>query len=619
MKKKYEILDGIDLPKDVRALDEKELPQLCDEVRDFLIETVSKTGGHFGSNLGVVELTVALHRVFDTPKDKLVWDVGHQAYPHKILTGRKNKMHTLRKKGGIAPFPKREESEYDALGVGHSATSIGSALGMAVANKSKKNPPSIVAVIGDGALTGGQAFEALNHAGDIEADILVILNDNDMSISPNVGGLSKYLTRLISSPSYVSFSKKRDEALGKVPSVKEFLHRAEEYTRGMINHGTLFEELGFKYYGPVDGHDVGALVDVLSNLKKIKGPKFLHIVTKKGKGYKHAEKHKLSLHAVSPFDPKTGETVGGGKKSMTYTDVFSEWICDAAKNDERMHAITPAMCEGSGLSEFKEKFSNRWHDVGIAEQHAVTFAAGLSCEGMNPVVAIYSSFLQRAYDQVIHDIAIQNLNVLFAIDRAGIVGEDGATHNGSFDIAFLRCVPNFVIMTPSDENECYSMLEAGYAHDGPVAVRYPRGGSGKDCYDKNKVEKIEIGKASVVREGENIAILVFGSIMDRVQKTVKKLNATLVDMRFLKPLDGKLLKELSKNHKHFVTIEDGVVCGGAGSAVGEFVLKNNLDVKVKNLGHPDEFLTHGSRDEVLRDIGLCEDGIMKSIKKFISK
>jgi len=619
LKKKAEkLLDKIEFPQDVRKLSEEQLPQLSAEVREFLIQSVAQTGGHFGSNLGVVELTVALHYVFNTPKDLLIWDVGHQAYPHKILTGRKNKLHTIRKFGGLAPFPKREESEYDALSVGHSSTSISAAVGMAMANKNKKNPSQVVAIIGDGALTGGMAFEALNHAGDAEVDMLVILNDNKMSISPNVGGMGKYLTRLISSPSYVQMRKKGKKMLEGLPVVQDFLRRAETHTKGMIMPGTLFEELGFMYYGPIDGHDVQMLTAVLENLKKVKGPKFLHIITKKGKGYVPAEEDEFSLHAVKPFDVVTGKKNGESKSAITYTQVFSDWICEKAKKDLRLQAVTPAMGEGSGLIDFSKKFPKRYHDVGIAEQHAVTFATGLACAGEKPVVAIYSSFLQRAYDQVVHDVAYQNLDVLFAVDRAGIVGPDGATHAGSLDLSFMRIVPNFVVMAPASVQECYAMLEAGYDYAGPAVVRYPRGG-GQGVYDAGKNKKIEIGKAEIVRTGKSVAILSFGALLDNCQKAAEKLDATLINMRFIKPLDEKLLRELSESHKYFITIEDNVVLGGAGSAVNEFVLNNQLEVKVRNLGLSDKFLAHGSREEILATEGLDEESILNSIMDFIEK
>lgn len=617
MKNNKKLLDSVNFPKDLKNIPDEKLPELCHELRCFLIESVAQSGGHFGSSLGVVELTVALHKVFDTPRDILLWDVGHQAYPHKILTGRKDRIRTIRKKGGLAPFPKREESKYDAMSTGHSSTSISTAVGMAVANKNKKNAKQIVAVIGDGALTGGMAFEALNHAGDARANILVVLNDNKMSISPNVGGMNNYLTRLISSPGYLKLHSKGREFLESLPSIQRFLRKAEKQAKGMIMPGTLFEELGFKYYGPIDGHDVKMLVQVLENLKKIKGPKFLHIITKKGKGYAPAENDQFSLHAVKPFDPITGKKNGDGKKVITYSDVFSDWICDTAQKDSKLHGITPAMCEGTGLLKFSETFPDRYHDVGIAEQHAITFAAGLSHEGKKPVAAIYSSFLQRSYDQLIHDIAIQNLDILVAIDRAGIVGPDGATHAGSFDLSFLRTIPRFVVMAPANKNECYAMLKFGYDYKGSAAVRYPRGGDATNGYNKGKNETIEMGKAKVLLPGKNVAILAFGAMVENSKKAAKKLGATLVNMRFVKPLDGELLKELAKTHEYFVTVEDNAIAGGAGSAVNEFFAEEKLKVFIKNLGLPDKFLEHGSREEVLADVGLDEDGILESIKNFI--
>jgi 1-deoxy-D-xylulose-5-phosphate synthase len=615
-KKSNKILDGVNFPADLRKLTKEKLPKFCDEVRDYLIESVAQSGGHFGSNLGVVELTVALHYVFDTPKDLLIWDVGHQAYTHKILTGRKKQLSTIRKKNGLAPFPQREESKYDALNVGHTSTSISAATGMAVANKNKKSAPNIVAVIGDGALGAGMAFEALNHAGDIKADILVILNDNKMSISPNVGGMEKYLTRLISSPAYVNLRDKGLEILGGLPMVQKLVHRAGIQARGVITPGTLFEELGFKYYGPIDGHDTEMLLEVLENLKKIKGPRFLHVITKKGKGYVPAEKDIFSLHAVAPFDLATGQKDSCGKKSIIYTDIFSSWICEKARKDLRLHAVTPAMGSGSGLVGFGKKFPKRYHDVGIAEQHALTFAAGLALQGKKPVIAIYSSFLQRGYDQLIHDIALQNLDVLLAIDRAGIVGPDGATHAGSFDLSFLRIIPNLVLMAPSDEHECRAMLNAGYDYSGPAAVRYPKGSNLCGCGEK-KVQPIKIGKASIVNAGKKVAILAFGTMVGRSKYAAEMIGGTLIDMRFIKPLDEELLRNLAKLHKYFVTVEDNTILGGAGSAVNEFFAKAGLSVKIKNLGLPDRFLAHGLRGEVLSEVGLDEDGILRSVVEFV--
>ncbi|MFA5961474.1 MAG: 1-deoxy-D-xylulose-5-phosphate synthase [Parcubacteria group bacterium] len=616
-KKSKKILDVVNYPADLRKLPKGKLPKLCEEVRDYLIESVAQSGGHFGSNLGVVELTVALHYIFDTPKDLLIWDVGHQAYAHKILTGRKDRLSTIRKKGGLAPFPRREESEYDTSNTGHTSTSISLATGMAVANRNKKKAPHVVAVIGDGALAGGMAFEALNHAGDIKADILVVLNDNKMSISPNVGGMEKYLTRLISSPSYVNLRDKGLEVLKGMPTVQKLVHKAGIQVRGVITPGTLFEELGFKYYGPIDGHDTEMLLEVLENLKKLKGPRFLHVITKKGKGYAPAEKDVFSLHATTPFDPATGEK-NGCAKNIAYTDVFANWICEKTKKDSKLHAITPAMTGGSGLLKFSEQFPNRFFDVGIAEQHALTFAAGLALQGKKPVVAIYSSFLQRGYDQLIHDIALPKLDVLLAIDRAGIVGPDGATHAGSFDLSFLRIVPNMIVMAPSDEHECYAMLEVGYNYSGPAAVRYPKGANLCGCGGK-KSQSIEIGKAKIVKKGKNVAILAFGTMVGRSKYAAEKIDGTLVDMRFVKPLDEELLRELSQTHQYFVTVEDNVIMGGAGSAVNEFFAKAGLGVKIKNLGLPDEFLSHGTRGEILAEVELDENGIFEAVEKFIKE
>ncbi len=620
---KRKLLDAVDYPSDMKTFSTDELGQLCGEVRDFTIESVSKTGGHFGSNLGVVELTVALHHVFDTPNDLLIWDVGHQTYPHKILTGRKEGLDTIRQKDGLAPFPKRKESQYDVFDVGHSSTSISAGVGMSVANKLKENSEKqVVIVIGDGALGGGMAFEALNHAGDVKTDVLVILNDNKMSISPNVGAMHKYLTRLISSPAYNKVRRKGKKYLKKILTVKELARRMEEYAKGMIAPGTLFEELGFGYYGPIDGHDIKTLTSTLQNLKKIKGPKLLHVITTKGRGYESAEKDAFCLHVTKPFDKVTGcakiNKDKTEKEMVSYTQVFSDWICDVAAQDKKVQAITPAMCAGSGLIKFYNKYPEQFHDVGIAEQHAVTFAAGLATQGLKPVVAIYSSFLQRAYDQLIHDVALQNLNVLFAIDRAGIVGADGATHAGSFDLSFLRPIPNMIIAAPANENECYAMLQAGYEYEGPVAVRYPRGG-GDGSYDKKgRSKKIEIGKAKMIRKSKSkkskIVILSFGAMLERCYAVAEKMDVTLVNMRFVKPLDEELLEELAKKHSIFVTVEDNTVAGGAGSAVNEFVLNNNLDVRVKNLGLPDEFLAHGTREEVLGMAGLSEVEILKEIE-----
>jgi 1-deoxy-D-xylulose-5-phosphate synthase len=611
---KYKILHKINGPGDVQKLTHEQLCILCDEVRDFLIESVARTGGHFGSNLGVVELTVALHHVFNSPRDKIIWDVGHQAYPHKILTGRKDYLCTIRQKDGLSPFPKREESDHDAFGVGHSTTSISAAVGMALASKDKKE--KYIAVIGDGALTGGMAFEALNHAGDVMADALVVLNDNKMSISPNVGAMHKYLTRLISSRRFQRLRKESKDLLSrKSPTIHELARKTELYAKGMLTPGTLFEELGFLYFGPIDGHDVKTLTEVLHNLKDIKGPRLLHIVTTKGKGYIHAKNDRTSLHAVGPFDPQTGEKSDQKKKNKTYTDVFAQWVCEVAKKDKRLHAITPAMLEGSGLKEFHQKYPERHHDVGIAEQHAVTFAAGLATGGVKPVVAIYSTFLQRAYDQLIHDVALQNLNVMFAIDRAGIVGPDGATHAGSFDLSFLRCIPNMVILAPADLEESKKMLQFAYDHVGPSAVRYPRC-SGQEQL-KGNISAIVLGKATILRKGKDVAILAFGAMADRCMVVAEIMDATLVNMRFVKPLDTQVIKKLCKTHRHIVTVEDNAVMGGAGSAVNECIVAQGIDVRVHNIGLPDVFLTHGSREEVLADAGLSMEAIIKQITKMV--
>ncbi|XLQ20460.1 MAG: 1-deoxy-D-xylulose-5-phosphate synthase [Candidatus Moraniibacteriota bacterium] len=618
---KYNILCDINNSSDVRALSISQLSELSDEVRDFLIDSVSQTGGHFGSNLGVVELSVALHHVFDTPRDRLVWDVGHQAYPHKILTGRKDELCTIRQKDGLSPFPKRDESKYDAFSVGHSATSISAVIGMERANMDRKNPPHAVAIIGDGALTGGMAFEALNHAGDIKSDVLVILNDNEMSISPNVGAMHKYLTRLVSSKKFQHLRRGSKDILSKkAPIMHEIARKAELSAKGILTPGNLFEELGFEYFGPVDGHDVETLSRVLNNIKDFKGPKLLHVITEKGRGFEDAKKDATSLHAVSPFemecDKKTKNQTkkqDEKKKDKTYTDIFADWIMDKSSNDKKLHAVTPAMCEGSGLKAFRDKYPKRYHDVGIAEQHAVTFAAGLACEGKKPIVSIYSTFLQRAYDQFIHDVALQKLDIMFAVDRAGIVGPDGATHAGSFDISFLRCVPNVVIAAPADLKESAKMLDVLYDFEGTTVLRYPRGGASEQLEKNNII--VKIGKGQILNKGKKIAILAYGAMVERCMRVAREFDITLVNMRFIKPLDGKLIDKLIKTHDVIVTVEDNVIAGGAGSAVGEYILNKGYDVKVKMLGLPDEFTIHGSREEVLDSVGLSE----KKIKKFIVK
>lgn len=616
------MLDKINEPQQLRALEVDQLPAVCDEVREFLLQSVSKSGGHLSAGLGVVELTVALHYVYDTPQDKIVWDVGHQAYAHKVLTGRRDSLSSIKKKDGLCGFPRREESNYDTFGVGHSSTSISAALGMALAAKQKGIKQNSIAIIGDGAMTAGMAYEALNHAGDLDERMLVVLNDNDMSISPNVGGLSKYLARLLSGRFYSSMREGSKKILANTPGVKRFARRAEEHTKGMIMPAaTLFEEMGFVYYGPVDGHDVIELVKMLENIKDINEPKFLHIVTTKGKGYAPAEEDPCLYHGVSPFDLDNGiktTTVDNkkGKQSLSYTDVFSQWLCDMAKRDERLVGITPAMCEGSGLIEFSEQYPGRYYDVAIAEQHAVTLAAGMACEGLKPVVAIYSTFLQRAYDQLIHDVALQNLPVLFAIDRAGLVGSDGPTHSGNYDLSFLRCIPNMVIMAPTDEDECRQMLYTGFQYDGPAAVRYPRG-KGLGVQPLEEMSLLELGKGLVVRKSARkknaIAILLFGSLYKEAIQAAEELDATLVNMRFVKPLDEALIIEMSQTHDLLVTLEDNAIQGGAGSAVNEFSNKACLKTPIVNLGIPDEYIEHAERDEQLEAIKLNAKGIVDQI------
>jgi 1-deoxy-D-xylulose-5-phosphate synthase len=600
-------------PADLRRLELDELPALCDELREFLLHSVSTGGGHFSSNLGTVELTVALHYVFNTPQDKLVWDVGHQAYPHKILTGRKDRMGSIRQKDGLAGFPKRSESEFDTFGVGHSSTSISAALGMALAARQKNEDYQAIAVIGDGAMTAGMAYEALNHAGDLDADLLVVLNDNEMSISANVGALRKYLTRLLSGRMYSTVREGGKKALSHSRSLSKLVKLTEEHMKGMVLPGTLFEEMGFKYYGPIDGHDVQELVHVLRNLQQIKGPRLLHVLTQKGKGYEPAEEDPCTYHGVSPFNLKTGLVSSTKKSTPTYTQVFGQWLCDMAAQDDRLVGITPAMCEGSGLVAFAERFPERYFDVGIAEQHAVTLAAGLACEGLKPVVAIYSTFLQRAYDQLVHDVAIQNLPVVFAIDRAGLVGADGPTHSGNYDLSFLRCIPNMVVMAPADEDECRQMLYTAFQQDGPTAVRYPRG-KGIGVEPDTAMHLIPIGRGLKLRVGRSIAILLFGSLLTSAQEAAEELDATLVNMRFVKPLDEALLRELAQSHDLLVTLEDNAVMGGAGSAVNEFLHAAGLPVAVMNLGLPDEYIDHAQREEQLAACGLDAQGIVNRVR-----
>ena len=615
----YPLLKGITSPDDVKKLKKSQLKALAKELREFLTQSVSVSGGHFSAGLGTVELTVALHYVFNTPDDQLVWDVGHQAYPHKILTGRKDRMTTIRTRDGICAFPNRAESEYDAFGVGHSSTSISAALGMAIAAQLKGEHKHMTAIIGDGSITGGMAFEAMNHAGAIDANLLVILNDNDMSISPNVGAMNNYLTKILSSKLYSSVREESKKVLSKMPTMWELARRTEEHMKGMIVPGTLFEELGFNYIGPIDGHDVDMLVETLESLKHIQGPRFLHIVTKKGKGYAPAEKDPLAYHGVPAFDPSQ-DSLPKGKPSAhpTYTEVFGNWLCDMAKQDERLLGITPAMREGSGLVKFSEQFPKRYFDVAIAEQHAVTLAAGQACQGAKPVVAIYSTFLQRGYDQLIHDVAIQNLDVLFALDRAGLVGPDGPTHAGSFDYSYLSCIPNMLIMAPADENECRQMLTTGFLHQGPAAVRYPRG-KGPGITIQTDLTTLPIGKAQIRQQGEKIAILAWGSMVTPAEQVGKELNATVVNMRFVKPLDEELILQLSKEHDLIVTLEENVLSGGAGSAVNNLLHRHKILRHTLNIGLPDEFVEQGTREELLALCGLDKQGILKQIQEFVDK
>ena len=609
----YTLLETINDPHQLRQLTRKELPALVKELRAFLIESVSKTGGHLASNLGTVELTIALHYVFNTPEDRLVWDVGHQTYAHKILTGRREAMSRLRMLGGIAGFPKREESAYDTFGTGHSSTSISAAFGMAVAAQRQGLDRRVVAVIGDGALTGGMALEALNNAGANDANLLVILNDNEMSISPNVGALNHYLAKLLSGRFYNTVRKRGGKVLDVIPPIRELAKRAEEHMKGMVVPGTLFEEFGFNYLGPIDGHDLDALIDTLSNIKKLDGPQFLHIVTKKGQGYKLAEDDPCLYHGVAKFNPADGVPSKASAKP-SYTQIFGDWLCDMALNDWRLVGITPAMREGSGMVKFSEQFPDRYFDVGIAEQHALTFAAGLACEGLKPVVAIYSTFLQRAYDQLIHDVALQNLPVVFAIDRAGLVGADGPTHAGAFDLSFLRCIPNMTVMAPSDENECRQMLYTAFMLNAPAAVRYPRG-SGVGAKIETEMQALPIGQGRLLRRGEKVALLAFGSMVQPALQAAEELNATVADMRFVKPLDEALIKQLMLSHDLLVTLEENVIQGGAGSAVAECLAKLGSTKRLVLLGLPDRFVEHGDPALLLAGCGLDVAGVVESVKR----
>lgn len=607
-------LKDINFPSDLRQLSRAQLKPLADELRAFVLDSVSKTGGHLSSNLGTVELTIALHYVFNTPEDRLVWDVGHQTYPHKILTGRREQMHTLRQLNGISGFPRRAESKFDTFGTAHSSTSISAALGMAVAAKAKGESRHSIAIIGDGSMSAGMAFEALNNAGVMDdVNLLVILNDNDMSISPPVGALNRYLARLMSGKFYAAAKNVGKSVLPS--SMLEIAKRLEEHAKGMIMPATLFEEFGFNYIGPIDGHDLDALIPTLQNLKELKGPQFLHVVTKKGQGYKLAEADPVLYHGPGKFNPEVGIKPGTAPK-LTYTKVFGDWLCDMAAQDQRLIGITPAMREGSGLVEFEQQYPNRYYDVGIAEQHAVTFAAGLACEGMKPVVAIYSTFLQRAYDQLIHDVALQNLDVTFALDRAGLVGADGATHAGNYDMAYLRCIPNMVVMAASDENECRQMLTTGFQYNGPAAIRYPRG-AGVGAAVKKELTAIPLGKGEIRRRGERIAILAFGTMLHPALQVAEKLNASVANMRFIKPIDVGLIQQLAQTHDILVSVEEGAKMGGAGSAVAETLLELGIQKPLLILGLPDEFIDHGEAGQLLALCGLDSVGILNSIQHHI--
>jgi 1-deoxy-D-xylulose-5-phosphate synthase len=613
-KDKFPLLANIAKPADMRQLDEDLLPQVADELREFLIQSIAASGGHFSAGLGCVELTVALHYCFDTPHDRVVWDVGHQAYPHKILTGRAEKIETIKKTGGLAPFPKRGESEFDTFGVGHSSTSISAGLGMALAAETQAKERRVVSVIGDGAMTAGMAFEALNHGGSLNPNMLVVLNENQMSISPNVGAITKILARMMIGPTVTNIRERSKQLMHRDSRVWRFMSRWEEHVKGMIVPSTLFEEFGFNYLGPIDGHDLPILIRTLKTIQTVEGPNLLHIVTTKGKGYAPAEADPVKYHAVGPFDPDAGvaDKVPDLKPSPSYTEVFGSWLCDMAEQDKNLLAITPAMREGSGLVKFAKRFPDRYFDVSIAEQHAVTLAAGMACEGSRPVVAIYSTFLQRAYDQLIHDVAIQNLPVLFAIDRAGLVGSDGPTHAGSFDLSFLRCIPNMLIMAPTDENECRQMLYTGYQHEGPAAVRYPRG-RGIGAAVNSTMQALPVGKADVIKRGNKLAILAFGSCLAAAAEVAEKLGASLVNMRFVKPMDANVIHEMAKSHSLLVTIEENSVIGGAGSGVNELLAAAGVTVQVLNIGIPDRYIEHGSRDDCLAMAGLDAQGILEQI------
>ncbi|HIF9381210.1 TPA: 1-deoxy-D-xylulose-5-phosphate synthase [Photobacterium damselae] len=615
---KYPHLALADTPDELRLLPIDSLPQVCDELRTYLLKSVSQTSGHFASGLGVVELTVALHYVYNTPFDHLIWDVGHQAYPHKILTGRRERMNTIRQKDGVHPFPWREESEYDVLSVGHSSTSISAALGMAIAAEKEGLGRKVVSVIGDGAITAGMAFEAMNHAGDIHSDMLVILNDNEMSISENVGALNNHLARLLSGNFYTSIREGGKKVLAGAPPIKEMVKRAEEHIKGMVAPGTLFEEMGFNYIGPIDGHDIHELVKTIKNMKNLKGPQFLHIMTKKGKGYAPAEADPINYHAVPKFDLSEKPLPKAKNAKPTFSNIFGDWLCDMAAQDDKLMAITPAMREGSGMVRFSKEYPEQYFDVAIAEQHAVTLATGMAIGGYHPIVAIYSTFLQRGYDQLIHDVAIMDLPVMFAIDRGGLVGADGQTHQGAFDLSFMRCIPNMVIMTPSDENECRQMLYTGHKHQGPSAVRYPRG-SGMGVDVQQEMTELEIGKGIVRRQGEKVAILNFGTMLEYALEAAENLNATVADMRFVKPLDEALILELAATHDVLVTVEENAIAGGAGAGVIEFLMQQKQIKPVLNIGLPDRFIEQGTQAELHQMLEIDGPGIEKQIREYLAK
>ncbi len=616
----YPLLSSLKDPSDMRQLNEELLPQLAAELRQFLIESVAVSGGHFGAGLGCVELTVALHYLYDTPHDRIVWDVGHQAYPHKILSGRADRITTIKQSHGLAPFPKREESPFDTFGTGHSSTSISAALGMAIASKVKGESRKCVAVIGDGAMTAGMAYEALNHGGDADADILVVLNENQMSISPNVGALTKMLGRLMSGPTVTGIRERSKKLMRRDSRTWRFMSRWEEHVKGMVMPSTLFEELGFNYLGPIDGHDLPTLIRTIRTARDVKGPNLLHIITAKGKGYAPAEQDPVKYHAVGPFDPSKGIQSGSNKttSSPTYTEIFGQWLCDMAERDKNLLAITPAMREGSGMVEFHQRFPQRYVDVGIAEQHSVTLAAGMACEGTHPVVAIYSTFLQRAYDQLIHDVALQNLPVLFAIDRAGLVGPDGPTHAGSFDLSYLRCIPNMLVMAPADENECRQMLYTGFMHNGPAAVRYPRG-KGPGVAPVAEMNTLPLGRSVSVRNGKTLAILAWGSMVQPCTVVAQKLGFSLINMRFVKPLDEAAIIDAVARHVCLVTVEENALAGGAGSAVNEFLARSDLQLPVLNIGLADDFIEHGTREECLAQAQLDESGLLAQMETFLAR